>query len=75
LSLLTLVQVEDSLSILAMFRRHVLDAVDGSTPNLRRSEDYDRGCARRVPDSGSPSTRSRSVGTDAGPTASRRTKC
>jgi Glycosyl transferase family 2 len=41
LSLLTLVQVEDSLSILAMFRRHVLEAIGGFDQNLRRSEDYD----------------------------------
>ena len=41
LSLMTLVQAEDSLSILTIFRRRVLDSIGGFDTNLRRSEDYD----------------------------------
>lgn len=40
-SLLKLVQVEDSLSILSIFRREVVDAIGGFDETLRRSEDYD----------------------------------
>jgi hypothetical protein len=41
LSLMTLVQAEDSLSILTIFRRGVLESIGGFDTNLRRSEDYD----------------------------------
>jgi GT2 family glycosyltransferase len=40
-SLLELVTVEDSLCILSMFRREVVDAIGGFDATLRRSEDYD----------------------------------
>lgn len=40
-SLLELVEVEDSLCILSMFRREVVDAIGGFDATLRRSEDYD----------------------------------
>lgn len=40
-SLLDLIQHEDSMSILSVFRREVLDAIGPFDPNLRRSEDYD----------------------------------
>lgn len=40
-SLATLVRAEDSLSILAVFRREVVDAIGPFDVTLRRSEDYD----------------------------------
>ena len=40
-SLLKLVQVEDSLSILSVFRREVVDAIGGFDDTMKRSEDYD----------------------------------
>jgi glycosyltransferase involved in cell wall biosynthesis len=41
LSLFTLVRAEDSMSILSVFRREVVDAIGGFDATLRRSEDYD----------------------------------
>jgi cellulose synthase/poly-beta-1,6-N-acetylglucosamine synthase-like glycosyltransferase len=41
LSLEELIRAEDSMSIMAMFRRDVADALGGFDRNLRRSEDYD----------------------------------
>ena len=41
LSLFTLVRAEDSMSILAVFRREVVDAIGIFDATLRRSEDYD----------------------------------
>ena len=40
-SLLELVTVEDSLCILSIFRKEVVDAIGGFDATLRRSEDYD----------------------------------
>jgi hypothetical protein len=40
-SLKTLVRAEDSMSIMAMFRREVAERLAGFDANLRRSEDYD----------------------------------
>jgi GT2 family glycosyltransferase len=40
-SLLELINVEDSLCILSIFRREVTDAIGGFDITLRRSEDYD----------------------------------
>ena len=40
-SLLRLVEVEDSMSIMSVFRREVAEAVGTFDENLRRSEDYD----------------------------------
>jgi hypothetical protein len=40
-TLMTLIEAEDSLSILTIFRRRVLDCIGGFDTNLRRSEDYD----------------------------------
>jgi cellulose synthase/poly-beta-1,6-N-acetylglucosamine synthase-like glycosyltransferase len=41
LSLLKLIQAEDSVSILSIFRREVVDAIGGFDISLSRSEDYD----------------------------------
>jgi len=41
LNLMTLVQAEDSLSILTIFRKGVLESIGLFDTNLRRSEDYD----------------------------------
>ena len=40
-SLLRLVEVEDSMSILSVFRREVVESIGAFDENLRRSEDYD----------------------------------
>ena len=40
-SLLTLVQQEDAVSILSIFRREIADTIGGFDHHLRRSEDYD----------------------------------
>lgn len=40
-SLLRLVEVEDSMSIMSVFRREVVESVGTFDENLRRSEDYD----------------------------------